>query len=807
MRFEDLPCPPEGAICHAPALPPDADLPVSMDAVNCGLPLLVVVSGLRRDERQFIPLTIGDNLAEVLMATSPDRWGGSGISLFRNCLSRDTQIDTNTAPDIIVTEHDLFIAYVGMADPMAAGIVAAVVIGGAAALTIGLPIGLAIGAVVLGGMLVGMFLLEQPKLRTPESPGDQGSGRGTLGIPRNQARLGSRIPDIFGFNRTWPDLIAPPVDFYNGADYSVTILYCLGIGHFETAQPRFGDTDTSKFPNVSVSIIQPEAVPFSYSVLFTAEQAKGFRLRDPTPVIQWSPWVELPGTNMTQIWIDVAFPGGLIQYRTGGDPDSQWVDMRAEYRRVLSPGVFGAVTTVNWRIQDNFNGSLRYTKILPEGGGSLTPGTYEVRAARIAKQTTVDNIHVDDCEIARFASYKNGTVTHKLFNVPRTYISVGIQSSRQTGQSSFEDFNIICSRFYLTLDVNSWGPWQPTRRWCDALAHMLLDPFTGGYVFDDLDRAEILNVQLAGNLMDGGLGGQFNHIYDRFLDVDEQLQSCANALRAAVVQDYGQVTVVRDGLKAFISALITPQNRSISDEGSKTISFLSPDENDGVEMEWFDSSADFVRRTYRYPNTTLFNPRKVEVVGLTNWSQVWRRAKYEHLKQTRRRRTNTITTFEEGLLLLPMDLIEVVEMWDTTRVSEIVLYQVSGTPYATFVDVQPKIDVNPDDFAVISSRDGQQVDSIGIFADTAVATNRIFLERGVAFPIAVMGEAGPTSIGGKVQAGSRIAIYNSDRHLANRWLVGTIKPGDGKCTVTLLEYDTEIYRGDTDALPPNTTPR
>lgn len=788
-----------------PPVVPDLEVPTTVDPVFHDLPLLVVVKGLNRSDRQFVPLNVGDNLAQVLMDLSPDRWGGSGISLFRNCLSVETKIDTMSAPDITICKSDLIIAYVGPADPVSAGIIAAVVIGGGAGFVAGsIAVGLAIGAIVLGGVVVGMMLFEQPKITTPEQAGDQASGRGALGIPRNRARLSSRIPDIFGYVKTWPDLIAPVLDVYSGTDYSMDIYYCLGIGYYDIGAVRFGDTDVASFTGATVSIIQPEQVPFTHGTLFAAEQSAGFKL---DPLLTFSPWVELPGIKTTAIFVDIAFSGGLIQYRTNGDPVSQWVDLRAEYRQVLSPGVYGGVVTVNWRVTAKANGGVRFTKVLPESG-SLSQGIYQVRVTKVATQTSSDNIHVHECEVARFAGYRVATVSHKLFNIPRTYIHIHIQSTRQTGASSFEDLNVICSRVMPVLRSGYYDPGLATRRWCDALALMLNDANTGGYAFSEIDYTAILDVQGKLDAMDGGAGGHFNYIYDRFLDVDEQLQSCANAARAAVVQDYGMVTVVRDEIKAGISALITPQNRSISDEGSKTLSFLSPDENDGVEIEWIDQDNDFIKRTYRYPsNVTLINPRKVDVIGLTNWSQVWRRAKYESLKQTRRRRTNTITTLEEGLLLLPMELIEVVEMWDTTRTAEVVQYFPSVNPFQTRVVVKPAIEVNPDDQCVISSRTGMAAEQLAIIAGTSAPVNDIYLERIPAFPIRSMGENGSASVGGQVQVGSRIAIYPASRHTANRWLVGTIKPGDGKCTITLIEYDTEIYRGDTDALPVNQPPR
>lgn len=807
--------------------PPPSRLPVPLDPVTGSavppailpheitdedgvheLPLLLVVKGLRRDQREYHKLVIGSNLADCLMQAGPDRWGNSGICVYRNCLSRHTQIALDDVPDITVEIGDLFIAYVGAAEVSASGIIAAVLIGGAAAILGGPLIGLAIGATVLGGYAIGTALFQPPQIRTPESAGDQGSGRGTLGIPKNQARLGSRIPDIFGYMRTWPDLIAPALDYYNGEDFSLDIYYCLGMGDYDFTQQRFGDTPIENFIGrdgksaVTTTYIGSTSVPFNYPILFTSDQASGFQLEIGAG---FSAWVVLPGTNMTQIWIDIAFPGGLIQYRTGGDPDFQRADFEYQYSRVNSDGSFGGTVSGTFFFRAKVNGSLRYTHTIT----GLSSGQYRVRVRKTSTTTTSNNIHVHDAEVARFASYKNGQVQHRLFNTGRSYMRVQVSSSRQVGAQSFEDFNLIVSRYMYVLTSAASFPTTAgaTRRWCDAMFLMLVDSYTGNYLFSEIDVQELLDTQAKLNALGGGQDGQFNHIFDRFTDVDEQLQATANAVRCSMVQDYGRATVVRDEIKPSVSAMITPHNRSRSDEGQKTITFQQPDENDGVEITWFDRDNDFVQRVYRYPsNVTLLNPRKVEVVGLTIFSQVHRRAKFESLKQTRRRRTNTVTTFEEGLLLLPMDLVEITELWDTMRTAEIVGYNLgTGAPFSAYIIVQPKIDVNANDVMTVSSRDGRQVERVNINAAIDQATDTIFIQN--PFTIEVGGPGQIATLGGMQQIGSRVAIYPSSRHDGNLWLVQTVKPSEGKVSVTLVEYDTGVYAGDTDPVPTNQPPR
>jgi hypothetical protein len=776
------------------------------EEVQHNLPALFVVTGFHRHEREFVQLNVGDNLAEVLMALSPDRWGGSHVSLFWNALHEDNRIPHDKVPEIIIAQHDLIICYAGPADPITAGILAAVVLGGGAGLIAGVGVGLLVGATVLGGTLVGMYLFEQPKIKTPETVSDQGAGQGTLGIPRNQARLGSRIPDIFGYVRTWPDLVAPVVDFYDGRDFSMDIYYCLGMGSYNTLQARFGDTDLAKFPGSTYSRIEPAQLPYNHGVLLSTDEGRGFQLEIKTPT-NWSSPITLPGVNITQIWVDLVFPGGLIQYRTAGDPSNQWASGLIQWARIIN-GVPQAWQEQAWYCEDKRSGTLRFTRRVPNDGGFLPAGEYMVRVAMTNRETSTDNIHIFDAEIGRLAGYRIAQISLKQFNRARTHILVQVRSTRQTGPQSYENFNLYADRLMPFLTTGGISMYTASRRWCDALTEMLIDPFTGNYPLSDIDIHALLDVQQKSEQMDFPLGGRFCHIYDRFMDVDEQFQSCANAMRAAVVQDYGLVTVIRDETKGLPSALITAHNRADNDQGAVTLTFASLEDNDGVEIEWFDVDNDFIKRVYRHPpSLTLLNPRKVEIVGLTHWAQVWRRANYESFKQTRRRRTNTITVYEEGLLLLPMDLVEVTELWDTTRIAEVVGVFYSATPYQSYFDIQPGLEVNANDYMVVSSERGTQTDAIGINASIEGFVTRLYIERQANVTISTPGRTADATIGGHNQIGSRVAVYNEDRHIRNRWLVGTIKPSKDQCLLTLIEYDPDIFLKDTAALPANPKPR
>ena len=89
----------------------------------------------------------------------------------------------------------------------------------------------------------------------PFAPGppekDEPSPLNTLAPPRNSPRLGSRIPDIYGEMRTYPDLIMPGESVWSGRSQAVRALYCVGVGEYDLAQYKVGETDLDQQPELA----------------------------------------------------------------------------------------------------------------------------------------------------------------------------------------------------------------------------------------------------------------------------------------------------------------------------------------------------------------------------------------------------------------------------------------------------------------------------------------------------------------------------------------------------------------------------
>lgn len=112
---------------------------------------------------------------------------------------------------------------------------------------------LVIAAITLAFSVYTYMTMPKPSAPNSESPNNQLSSRS------NQIRLNSRIPDIFGELRAYPDLIAQPYVFFDEAS-GKEIEYCLmvlGRGYYQIHDVCEGFTEVNSIEGTSVSIYNP----------------------------------------------------------------------------------------------------------------------------------------------------------------------------------------------------------------------------------------------------------------------------------------------------------------------------------------------------------------------------------------------------------------------------------------------------------------------------------------------------------------------------------------------------------------------
>lgn len=86
---------------------------------------------------------------------------------------------------------------------------------------------------------------------------ERSSSNNKLGNRENTQRIGGRIPDIFGTVLAIPDLIAPPLRYFQNNVEIEECLMCLGRGYYEISDVKEGETTINQIDGESVSVYDP----------------------------------------------------------------------------------------------------------------------------------------------------------------------------------------------------------------------------------------------------------------------------------------------------------------------------------------------------------------------------------------------------------------------------------------------------------------------------------------------------------------------------------------------------------------------
>ena len=757
-----------------------------------------VVRVLKERAGQWHEVEAGQTLAEALVALSPDRWGRSAVDVYRGTLAEVDRIDLEDAPRIVLAEGERYIVAVRPADA-----------------TVGALIIQAVLKIAISYALSRLFADSGPKRRVGGigAGTDQPSPLNLLQPPRNSPRLGSRVPDIYGQMRTWPDLVFPPVIEWEAKRQTVRAVYCIGEGEYDVTQPKVGDTDLDQITDASIEVFGPEGrLPLDLNLVRLAPTFQSVSLATPTEGGGWTDWVRIPGNQVSELWIELNLPNGGMTERLSPHREDEYVHrVRIQYRTLdEATGQRGDSQQTVWRKETTTLDPLAYTaKVI------VAPGAYEVRFERF------DDVEpTDQMVLHRGVAVNNVAGMTELTRQQReppgcTFVLLEMRNSSASAATAFNArsrFNLIATRRLLTLDVDgglSASP-APTRRWCDAMAHMLSAPDLGAFSIDEINCESLVEAQcrLENRSGDGPEGGEFCALYDSIISVDEQVQPASAGARVAMFHDASLLTATVDrrididaGGQSVpehlqVAALYNGRNRNASDlDTGIAMRARLPNDTDGVELTWHDASSGYIRRTLVYSHTgaTPKNPHREDAIGLVHWSQVYRYALYIDNRNRYRRISTSVAAFEDARLVQLYDVISVVQPWREEVVAgELVDYD--GVTTLT-------LDLDPTPLPAgamirLRSTDGRQTDLIGITAGPGAG--QVTLDR---VPLITLETGAPAA-----QLGNLYAITTQADDDADRWLVLGARGRTYDGEISLANYDPRVFDGDSAALPPAPAP-
>lgn len=312
------------------------------------------------------------------------------------------------------------------------------------------------------------------------------------------------------------------------------------------------------------------------------------------------------GEVVTELAYDVLFTGGLIGIGRTGYEYSVPSSHQFEYRDMATAGAWTVLPqTISGKSLDvqgyTFSVALPY------------PMRAECRIKRMPKIGGVNSAEVRD-DVSWYG------LRGKMQGAPTSYdgmttIAVRIRNGdRLSAQSE----NLVSVEATRILPVRSGGGWAgeaPTR---DIVPWFMYVAKSAGYTDADMDLAEL-----------DRLNGVFHARGDFFDMTIDDVSTAKEAMNDALAAGFSELTIsrgllrpVRDEPRTVFEHMYTPQN--MTKALKRRIVFPSPDDFDGVDVEFF-SSLTWQAETVecRWPGDIGLKVEKIKIPGVSDRSKAY----------------------------------------------------------------------------------------------------------------------------------------------------------------------------------------
>ena len=592
----------------------------------------------------------------------------------------------------------------------------------------------------------------------------------------NRSRPQSRVPDIYGMHRIYPDLIAPEFWEYVGRSQRISYLMALGLGTYDINEIRLGDTPVNLVTGLTV-LVHPPNDPLSFFnlVVRNVDNLQSTELR----FNEFTQYFTLRGDQQIDIWVDIELPNGLYRVAVADPTDIELAAIEIEVQ------VINEAATYNrgfiYRLESNSQQSLIYTFKISQFLGQLPADTYRVRfrnALDFQEFIGNDDQVFDTLNLIRVGSVE---VLEQTVYPETTTCEVRIDTSNFLQDQLNKRINfLVTRRLRAWTGVDMTPNIFPTRRMADALVEIATGLNGGNYSDAQLDLVGLYTIQLQ---LEAIGEGTFDAVIDQRRSVDSELQLVANSGRVQIYRYGNKLFFVRDQLKTVPNTLVNGRSKVTVED--RTFNFLNSDDPDAVEVTWINPVLDYRPSQELYPpDSPQLNVERIELIGVTSQLAAYRRAKFEYLAITQRRDALKVKVTDEGRLF---------QLLDWAKVSD-GIQEAMGEGECTFdgniVTLDRNLAVTVGDFILIRSAAGDQV---GTFTITAITSNSV---------VTVSPTPTFSALPDQAQVKYLFALKNQTADITD-WLISRVRPDQnlGAWNVEMIPYVTDLYTVDSEGLP------
>ena len=342
------------------------------------------------------------------------------------------------------------------------------------------------------------------------------------------------------------------------------------------------------------------------------------------------PFTICPVSESTNTFeVDVFFPQGLAYISDEGDVLSRSVRVEISYRAAGSS-------------EDWVSTSKTYTAASMDQIGyteRITIPTYmrpEVRIRRRGAKSTSTQVY-DTVQWYGARSLLAGKTSYPGW----TTLSVSMRGLGQISASSENTVNLIATRILPTLQSNgTYASPAPTRDITAAINYIITSL---GESADTMDAAEFLTMH---NLWTSR-GEYLDAVFDE-TTAEAAIGVALQAGMAELTVDAGLLKPVREGIRTIHERSFSLQNTR--DGINSSFTGVRPDDNDGVEVEFYDAADNYETATIDclLPGALGIKKEKIKLTGVTDKTRAWRIGMRAASAQRYNRWTYTFGTEMDG---------------------------------------------------------------------------------------------------------------------------------------------------------------
>ncbi len=453
----------------------------------------------------------------------------------------------------------------------------------------------------------------------------------------NNLSIGVPVPEHFGRLKFFPSLAQSLYTIYTDTGYMgednrwvhqyeqhLYMYGVIGVGEYTVHGVYIDKTPIDHYQDVDYNILPPGTAPsLCRRVAYVSNEVTGQELTE-----NYVYYVVNPiGSTITQIQVDVMFPGGLCGWwKEKGDVFQHSVSLEVDYRLVDDDGnpvdeyqtgfrhTFSAATTTQ----------LAFTCYIFVPASTYR---YQVRVRRMPpKLNNPEDRSV--VEAINFTALKSFGQFHEAQD-DVTMIEIKMKASEQLSGNAANRIIVDATRRLYPVESTGFGAsLANTRSPADALAYVVSSSNGGGQPDSAIDFATLY----AYRTLWATEGYEFNYRFVSRISVMEACSKIARCARSIPFQPGGKFTVVMDRLQETPTQVY---NESDFTEGSISIThkLRTDDDPTCVEVQYWDPKS---METKSLPliydsDGSELNPFTINLEGCTDRTQAWKLGWYMYL--------------------------------------------------------------------------------------------------------------------------------------------------------------------------------